>query len=101
MARAPQPEEIEPITSFTLGLMKKLEDVCDKFETKNRPKTLVVDSSVWNPLPKINFRIAQRLLRVLQFPQVGWEAYDDSPYQLRVRIEVHPILGKRDMHPPF
>lgn len=95
----PQPEEKEPIVSFTLGLMKKLEDVCNKFETESSSKTHAVDSTAWNPLPKINFKVAQRLLRVLQFPQVGWEAYNDSPYQLRVRIEVHPFLGKKDLHP--
>lgn len=33
------------------------------------------------------------------FAQVGWEAYNDSPYQLKVRIEVHPILGGKDLHP--
>jgi len=55
---------------------------------------------LWKPLPKINFSVAQILpLRRLQFPQVGWEAFNDSPYQLRVRIEVHPILGGRDLHP--
>jgi hypothetical protein len=57
-------------------------------------------NTLWKPLPKINFSVAQMLpLRRLQFPQVGWEAYNDSPYQLRVRIEVHPILGGRDLHP--
>jgi len=59
----------------------------------------VKGSALWKPLPKINFNVAQRLLRMLQFPTVGWEAYNDSPYQLRVRIEVHPILGGRDLHP--
>jgi hypothetical protein len=39
------------------------------------------------------------LLRTLIFPQVGWEAYNNSPYQLKVRIEVHPILGGKDLHP--
>jgi hypothetical protein len=53
----------------------------------------------WSPLPNIKFIVSQRLLRILTFPQVGWEAYNDSPYQLRVRIEVHPILGGRDLHP--
>jgi hypothetical protein len=56
-------------------------------------------SELWKPLPKIKFSVAQRLLRKLQFPQVGWEAYNDSPYQLKVRIEVHPILGGQDLHP--
>jgi len=57
-------------------------------------------SELWKPLPKINFTIAQRLpSRTCYLPQVGWEAYNDSPYQLRVRIEVHPILGGQDLHP--
>lgn len=56
-------------------------------------------SKKWEPLPKIRFLVAQRLLRILIFPQVGWEAYNNSPYQLKVRIEVHPILGGKDLHP--
>jgi len=56
-------------------------------------------NQLWKPLPNIKFNVAQRLQRILNFPQVGWEAYNDSPYQLRVRIEVHPILGDRDLHP--
>lgn len=55
--------------------------------------------NLWNPLPKVDFTVSQRLRRILHFPQVGWEAYNDSPYQLRVRIEVHPILGNGDLHP--
>ena len=54
---------------------------------------------MWTPFPRINFTIAQRLLRVCTFPQVCWEAFNDSPYQLRVKIEIHPILGGRDLHP--
>ncbi|MCJ7559260.1 DUF4062 domain-containing protein [Candidatus Bathyarchaeota archaeon] len=56
-------------------------------------------SELWKPLPNIVFNVTQRLLRTLTFPQVGWEAYNDSPYQLKVRIEVHPILGGKDLHP--
>ena len=58
-----------------------------------------IASNLWNPLPKVNFTVAQKLFRELQFPTVGWEAYNDSPYQVRVRIEVHPILGGKDLHP--
>ena len=53
----------------------------------------------WDPIPKIKFSLAQRLLRTLIFPQVGWEAYNDSPYRLKVRIEVHPVLGERSYIP--
>ena len=56
-------------------------------------------SKKWNPIPNIKFYLAQRLLRILIFPQVGWEAKNNSPYQLKVRIEVHPILGGKDLHP--
>jgi len=56
-------------------------------------------SERWKPLPNIAFIVTQRLLRTLTFPQVGWEAYNNSPYQLKVRIEVHPILGRKDLHP--
>ena len=56
-------------------------------------------SKRWDPIPKIKFLLAQKLLRILTFPQVGWEAYNNSPYQLKVRIEVHPILGGKDLHP--
>jgi hypothetical protein len=67
---------------------------------KQARKSDVKGSALWKPLPKIKFHIAQSLpLRKLQFPQVGWEAYNDSPYQLRVRIEIHPILGGHDLFP--
>lgn len=56
-------------------------------------------SNKWKPLPNIKFLVAQKLLRTLTLPQVGWEAYNNSPYQLKVRIEVHPILGGKDLHP--
>jgi len=56
-------------------------------------------SVTWKPLPNIVFNVSQRLLRTLTLPTVGWEAYNDSPYQLKVRIEVHPILGGRDLFP--
>lgn len=56
-------------------------------------------NTLWKPRPKIKFFVAQELLRKLQFPQVGWEAYNDSPYQLRARIEIHPILGGHDLFP--
>lgn len=55
-------------------------------------------SKKWKPIPKIEFNL-QILPRILPFPRVGWEAYNDSPYQLKVRIEVHPILGGKDLHP--
>ena len=53
----------------------------------------------WKPLPNILFNVSQKLLRKFDFPQVGWEAYNDSPYQLKVRIEVHPFLAGRDLYP--
>ena len=30
-------------------------------------------------------------------PQVGWELINKSPYQLKIRIEAHPIPGGRDL----
>jgi len=62
-------------------------------------RKIKITSERWKPLPNIIFKVTQRLLRTFYFPQVGWEAYNDSSYQLRVRIEVHPILGGRDLHP--
>jgi hypothetical protein len=53
----------------------------------------------WKPFPKINFNVGQWVPRFCNFPQMAWEAYNDSPYQLKVWIEVHPILGGRDLHP--
>lgn len=64
-----------------------------------KSKTTKVIPELWSPFPKIKFTIAQRLLRSCNFPQVAWEVYNDSPYQLRIRLEVHPILGGRDLHP--
>ena len=70
-----------------------------KTVNENLSATSLNKSGSWNPPPKINFNVSQQLLRILHFPTVGWEAYNDSPYQLRVRIEVHPILGGKDLHP--
>lgn len=56
-------------------------------------------SKLWQPFPKINFNIGQWVPRFCKFPQIAWEAYNESPYQLKVWIEVHPILGERDLHP--
>ena len=74
--------------------------------TSSRIREKKTVAEIWKPFPKINFNIAQklvnitnRLLRVCDFPQVAWEAVNDSPYQLRVKIEVHPILGGHDLHP--
>lgn len=65
---------------------------------KAKKKTLS-PNELWKPLPNIHFNVSQVFQRILIFPQVGWEAFNGSPYQLRVRIEVHPILGGRDLHP--
>jgi len=56
-------------------------------------------NELWKPLPNVHFNVSQVFQRILTFPTVGWEAFNTSPYQLRVRIEVHPILGGRDLHP--
>ncbi len=56
-------------------------------------------AKLWKPFPKINFKVGQWVRRSCKFPQVAWEAYNDSPYQLKVWIEVHPLLGRRDLHP--
>jgi hypothetical protein len=93
--------------AWILGISKIIIDKLDlqengslkQQENVNSIPSHSIASNLWNPLPKINFTVAQQLLRVLQFPTVGWEAYNDSPYQLRVRIEVHPILGGKDLHP--
>lgn len=76
----------------------RIRQASDPHEIKNS-ENKTQKTPTWNPLPKINFKVSQQLLRTLQFPTVGWEAYNDSPYQLRVRIEVHPILGGKDLHP--
>ena len=103
----PTKKEIEPLIDEARNLKFRLKrylskDVSEQETNENPTDTGVMNplvQSLWNPLPKVNFTIAQRLLRVLIFPQVGWEAYNDSPYQLRARIEVHPILGSKDLHP--
>jgi hypothetical protein len=86
------------IVAGTIGIATLLLKL-QKPETQSSLQARVTESTVWNPYPKINFTLSQVLRRTLIFPQVGWEAYNDSPYQLRVRIEVHPILGKKDLHP--
>jgi hypothetical protein len=92
-------------TSFNnaCDLLESVEDRIrqdsDLYEKIRKSENKTEKSSTWNPLPKVNFTVAQQLLRTLHFPQVGWEAYNDSPFQLNVRIEVHPFLGKKDLHP--
>ena len=105
--KIPTTKEIEPLIDEARNLKFRLRRVLSQKykeeEETEKPKTPsghseqtgAGDSTIrnlWNPRPKVNFTIAQRLLRTLNFPQVGWEAYNDSPYQVRVRIEVHPIL---------
>ena len=83
---------IEKLVLQENGSLKQQENV-------NSLPSREIASNLWNPFPKINFTISQKLFRVLQFPVVGWEAYNDSPYQVRVRIEIHPILDNKDLHP--
>lgn len=56
---------------------------------------------LWEPLPVISSKVTQTLIDTFKFPQVGWELYNNSPYQLKVRIEIHPFLGGKDLHPLF
>jgi hypothetical protein len=95
LGNAPDKETIQGILDTARQVMKVL---LQKLDIKGRKKPKDI-SKLWKPLPKIDFTVAQILRRICHFPQVGWEAYNDSPYQLRVRIEVHPILGGRDLHP--
>jgi len=90
----PQRETIQEILEIAGHLMR----IFSRIDVKGREKPKE-DTALWSPLPKIDFTIAQRLLRTLHFPQVGWEAYNNSSYQLRVRIAIHPILGGKDLHP--
>ncbi len=70
------------------GIVTNNEKQSDLFLTKN-----------WNPLPVVKFNISQNLADVFQFPQVGWEAYNYSPYQLKIRINVRPKLGDKKLYP--
>lgn len=51
----------------------------------------------WDPLPVIKFNLMGYNLK-RKLPQVGWELTNHSPYQLKIRIEIHPWLGKRDLY---
>jgi hypothetical protein len=88
---------IATVTGFILTAFNLL--LKQKTTVENSSLVIPSKSNSWDPLPKINFKVSQQLLRTLKFPTVGWEAYNDSPYQLRIRIEVHPILGGKDLHP--
>jgi hypothetical protein len=90
----PDKKTIQEVLEIAQHMMR----VFSRIDVKGR-KTSKKDTALWKPLPKIDYRIAQRLLRTLHFPQVGWEAYNNSPYQLRVSIAIHPILGGKDLHP--
>jgi hypothetical protein len=65
-------------------------------------KSMAPSAGQWDPLPAIRVNVTQTPLgssQIRQMPQVGWELFNDSSYQLKIRIEVHPILGGRDLHP--
>lgn len=51
----------------------------------------------WDPLPVIKFNLMGYNLK-RKLPQVGWELTNHSPYQLKIRIEIHPWLGKKDLN---
>ena len=49
----------------------------------------------WNPIPSIRLE-----MQPIRFPpQVGWQVFNNSPYQLNIKFEIHPILGEIDLHP--
>jgi hypothetical protein len=68
------------------------------FNVSSKATTILPSTGKWNPLPVIKFNVmGVNLKRAL--PQVGWELTNHSLYQLKIRIEVHPWLGKRDLFP--
>jgi hypothetical protein len=84
----------EGVNKITQYITEKLNPERGKTESK----VLVPSPKSWNPLPVIKFNVmGVHLKRAL--PQVGWELTNHSPYQLKIRIEVHPWLGKRDLFP--
>ncbi|MCW4010713.1 MAG: hypothetical protein NWF05_08855 [Candidatus Bathyarchaeota archaeon] len=85
------------VVAATIGISNLMMKQTPLYEKSSTIST--VRSNSWNPLPKVSFTVSQTLLRILKFPQVGWEARNESPYQLNVMIEVHPILGGKDLHP--
>jgi hypothetical protein len=89
MGKAPEKDQVSHILETARLLIKKL----SQSEARNNLAKL------WKPFPKINFEVGQWVHRSCKFPQVAWEAYNDSPYQLKVWIEIHPLLGDQDLHP--
>jgi len=66
------------------------------FNVSNKATTILHSKVKWNPLPVIKFNVMGAHLK-RAFPQVGWELTNHSPYQLKIRIEVHPWLGNEDL----
>jgi hypothetical protein len=89
MALVPNKEQTHEFLENARLLINELSIVSDN-KTNNKKS--------WNPLPVIKFNIMGLPLK-RKLPQVGWELENLSPYQLKVRIEVHPWLGNRDLFP--
>ena len=88
----PSPRECTYIIDETVDFIDEL------FKVSNNATSIIPSTGKWNPLPVIKFNImGVNLKRAL--PQVGWELTNHSSFQLRIRIEVHPWLGKRDLLP--
>jgi hypothetical protein len=66
------------------------------FKVSNDATSIIPSTGKWNPLPVIKFNIMGIQLK-RKLPQIGWELINHSPYQLKIRIEVHPWLGKKDL----
>lgn len=84
----------EGVQKITQYIIEKLNSTRRKAEFRSLTPLI----KGWNPLPVITFNIMGPLLR-RRLPQVGWELINKSPYQLKIRIEVHPKLGGRDLYP--
>lgn len=67
------------------------------FAFAGETKPWVTAKGSWNPPPKLEFFVTQNHSPPIQFPCVAFNLINHSPYRLKVRLEVRPVLGGRNL----
>jgi hypothetical protein len=96
LGKIPDKKTIQGILDITRHLLNAVLEQRVDVKGRKKPKGI---TKPWKRIPNIQFRVTQNLIDTFYFPQVGWEVYNNSLYQLRMRIEIHPLLGGKDLHP--
>lgn len=96
LGKIPDQTTIRGVLDITQHLLGTIKDQSVKIKGREEPVSF---GNLWTTPPILKFKVSQNLIDTFHFPQVGWEIFNDSLYQLRMRIEIHPILGGKDLHP--